>query len=67
MAAKQPAAAQQNATGSSGEVEQLGKQAQQLLSDYERLTAEGKHREAGEKLDQLKQTLDQLNRKRGGL
>jgi uncharacterized membrane protein (UPF0182 family) len=50
----------------STEVDQLLKQAQQLLSDYERLTAEGKHREAGEKLDQLKQTLDQLNRKRAG-
>jgi uncharacterized membrane protein (UPF0182 family) len=66
MASKQPAATQQSATGSSSEIEQLARQAQQLLSDYERLTAEGKHREAGEKLDQLKQTLDQLNRKRGG-
>ena len=66
MGSKQPAATQPNTTGSSGEIEQLAKQAQQLLSDYERLTAEGKHREAGEKLDQLKQTLDQLNRKRGG-
>jgi uncharacterized membrane protein (UPF0182 family) len=66
MASKQPATAQQSAPGSSNEIEQLTRQAQQLLSDYERLTAEGKHREAGEKLDQLKQTLDQLNRKRGG-
>ncbi len=64
-ASKQPAGVQPAVQGSSGEIEQLGKQAQQLLSDYERLTAEGKHREAGEKLDQLKQTLDQLNRKRG--
>ena len=66
MASKQPAAAQPSAQGSSSEIEQLAKQAQQMLSDYERLTAEGKHREAGDKLDQLKQTLDQLNRKRGG-
>jgi len=66
MASKQPAGAQPAAQGSSNEIEQLARQAQQLLSDYERLTAEGKHREAGEKLDQLKQTLDQLNRKRGG-
>jgi uncharacterized membrane protein (UPF0182 family) len=65
LASKQPAGAQPSAQVSSSEIEQLGKQAQQLLSDYERLTAEGKHREAGEKLDQLKQTLDQLNRKRG--
>ena len=48
------------------EIQRLSKQALQLISDYERLTAAGKHREAGEKLDQLKQTLDQLNRKRGG-
>ncbi len=48
------------------DIERLTRQAQQLLSDYERLTAEGKHREAGEKLDQLKQTLAELNRKRGG-
>jgi len=33
------------------------KQAQQLFAEYERLTAEGKHREAGEKLDQLRQLL----------
>ena len=66
MASKQPASTQPAAQGSSNEIEQLTRQAQQLLSDYERLTAEGKHREAGEKLDQLKQTLDQLNRKRGG-
>jgi len=50
----------------SNEVDQLLKQAQQLLSDYERLTAEGKHREAGEKLDQLKQILDRVNRKGAG-
>jgi hypothetical protein len=31
------------------------------------LTAEGKHREAGEKLDQLKQTLAELSRKRSGI
>ena len=66
MGSKQPAGAQPSAQNSSGEIEQLARQAQQLLSDYERLTAEGKHREAGEKLDQLKQALDQLNRKRGG-
>ena len=49
-----------------GEVDRLLKQAAQLLTDYERLTAEGKHREAGDKLDQLKQTLTELNRKRSG-
>jgi len=35
---------------------------EQLISDYERLSAEGKHREAGEKLDQLKQVLAELKR-----
>jgi uncharacterized membrane protein (UPF0182 family) len=49
-----------------GDVERLARQAQQLLADYERLTAEGKHREAGEKLDQLKQAISEMNRKRGG-
>jgi uncharacterized membrane protein (UPF0182 family) len=63
---KQPTPSQPPAQVSSSDSERLTKQAQQLLSDYERLTAEGKHREAGEKLDQLKQTLGELNRKRGG-
>jgi len=31
------------------------------LADYQRLTAEGKLGEAGQKLEQLKRTLDQLN------
>ncbi|HWN99573.1 MAG TPA: UPF0182 family protein [Blastocatellia bacterium] len=65
--ATQPPSA--GAAGSPGppadaESQRLSRQALQLISDYERLTAAGKHREAGEKLDQLKQTLDQLNRKR---
>ncbi|PWT83038.1 MAG: membrane protein [Blastocatellia bacterium] len=34
------------------------------LSDYQRLTAEGKLAEAGRKLEDLKQKLDQLNRNR---
>jgi uncharacterized protein len=50
----------------SGDIEKLARQAQQLILDYERLTAAGKHREAGEKLDQLKQTLNELARKRNG-
>jgi uncharacterized membrane protein (UPF0182 family) len=66
MAAKQAAAGQPPPQTTSSDIDRLTKQAQQLISDYERLTAEGKHREAGEKLDQLKQTLDQLNRKPGG-
>ena len=53
------------AASESPDIERLARQAQQLLSDYERLTAEGKHRDAGDKLDQLKQTLTELARKRG--
>ncbi|HWP42785.1 MAG TPA: UPF0182 family protein, partial [Blastocatellia bacterium] len=53
----------ETATGDFG---QLARQARQLLADYERLTSEGRHREAGEKLDQLKQALSEMNRKSGG-
>ena len=59
-----PPTAQQ--TPLTGEIAKLAGQAQQLILDYERLTAAGKHREAGEKLDQLKQTLNELARKRSG-
>lgn len=45
------------------EAAELARQAASLLSDYERLTAEGKHREAGEKLDRLKQLLSDRIRK----
>jgi len=62
---KQPAASQPSDRGVSSEIDQLAGKALQLISEYERLTASGKHREAGEKLDQLKQTLAELNRKRG--
>jgi uncharacterized membrane protein (UPF0182 family) len=34
------------------------------LADYQRLTAEGKLGEAGQKLEHLKQTLDQLSKQR---
>jgi uncharacterized membrane protein (UPF0182 family) len=39
-------------------VDSFKKQVQQLVSDYERLTAQGKHKEAGEKLDQLKRLVE---------
>ncbi|HJQ22422.1 MAG TPA: UPF0182 family protein [Blastocatellia bacterium] len=70
--AAQPAAPPQQAAKPAapatpaGDEARLIQQAAQLLADYERLTAEGKHREAGEKLDQLKQTLGELKRLRGG-
>jgi hypothetical protein len=34
------------------------------FADYQRLTAEGKLGEAGQKLDELKRVLDQLNAKK---
>lgn len=48
------------------DLSQLADRAQQLISEYEKLTSQGRHREAGEKLDQLKQTLAEMNRRRGG-
>jgi uncharacterized membrane protein (UPF0182 family) len=47
------------------ETSRLTRQAQQLLSDYGRLAAQGRYQEAGQKLDQLKQTLDELAKKGG--
>ena len=63
---QQETASQQSPQAPLNEIDRLLKQAAQLLTEYERLTAEGKHREAGDKLDQLKQTLTELNRKRSG-
>jgi uncharacterized membrane protein (UPF0182 family) len=48
------------------EMTRLIQQAGQLMTEYERLSSQGRHREAGEKLDQLKQTLAELQRLRGG-
>jgi uncharacterized protein len=62
----QPGASKPVAAAAAGDIERLARQAQQLLSDYERLSAAGKHREAGEKLDQLKQTISEMNRKQSG-
>jgi uncharacterized membrane protein (UPF0182 family) len=47
------------------ETARLTRQAQQLLSDYGRLASQGRYQEAGQKLDQLKQTLDELAKKGG--
>ena len=41
-------------------IDGLIKQASQAFADYQRLTAEGRLSEAGQKLDELKRTLDQL-------
>ena len=48
------------ASASSAEIQKLIAEAAQSLADYQRLTAEGKLGEAGQKLEQLKRTLDEL-------
>jgi uncharacterized membrane protein (UPF0182 family) len=50
-------AAPQAATDQNGLIAEAGKD----FADYQRLTAEGKLGDAGQKLDQLKRVLDQLN------
>ena len=49
---------------SSAEVQQLIGEAARDLADYQRLTAEGKLGEAGQKLEQLKRALDELSKRR---
>jgi len=49
---------------SSTEVQQLIGEAARDLADYQRLTAEGKLGEAGQKLEQLKRALDELSKRR---
>jgi uncharacterized membrane protein (UPF0182 family) len=49
---------------SDADVDRLIAEAGRNLGDYQRLTAEGKLGEAGQKLDQLKKALDELNRRR---
>ena len=49
---------------SSTEVQQLIAEAARDLADYQRLTAEGKLGEAGQKLEQLKRALDELSKRR---
>jgi uncharacterized membrane protein (UPF0182 family) len=49
---------------SSTEIQQLIAEAARNLADYQRLTAEGKLGEAGQKLEQLKRALDELSKRR---
>jgi len=51
-------------TTTAPEVQQLIDEAAKALADYQRLTAEGKLGEAGQKLEQLKRTLDELSKRR---
>lgn len=57
----QPTPAAPNPAKPSGDLNALIKEAAADLADYQRLTAAGKLAEAGQKLEQLKNVLDQLN------
>jgi uncharacterized membrane protein (UPF0182 family) len=57
----QQAPASATPSGAAAERNALISQAAKDLSDYQRLTAEGKLGEAGQKLEHLKRTLEQLN------
>ena len=52
------------AAPASGDINALISAAAKDFADYQRLTAEGKLGEAGQKLEGLKQTLEELNRRR---
>jgi hypothetical protein len=60
-AAPQAASAAQAAPQVATDINGLIAEASKDFDDYQRLTAEGKLGEAGQKLDQLKRVLDQLN------
>jgi uncharacterized membrane protein (UPF0182 family) len=51
-------------TGAGAEIQTLIAEAAKDLADYQRLTAEGKLGEAGQKLEQLKRALDELSKRR---
>jgi uncharacterized membrane protein (UPF0182 family) len=62
----QPGGGQQNATspaGGASDPDSLIAEAAHDLAEYQRLTAEGKLGEAGQRLEALKQKLDRLNRR----
>ena len=63
-AAPSPAPAPGTAAEAPPDTNALIAQAARDLADYQRLTAEGKLAEAGQKLEHLKQTLETLNRRR---
>jgi len=57
----QPAATSANASGAAEDLNALIAEAGRDLADYQRLTAEGKLGEAGQKLEALKRAIDSLN------
>jgi len=59
-----PAAAAPAATAPATDLNGLISEAARDLADYQRLTSEGKLGEAGQKLEHLKRTLDELNKRR---
>jgi uncharacterized membrane protein (UPF0182 family) len=59
-----PRAPNAQAPGASADLTGLIRDAARDLADYQRLTAEGKLGEAGQRLESLKQKLDQLQRER---
>jgi uncharacterized membrane protein (UPF0182 family) len=63
-AAPSPAAATAAAAAPAPDQQALIAEAAADLADYQRLTAEGKLGEAGQKLEALKRVLEQLNRQR---
>ncbi len=60
-AAVEPARAATSSATSAGDLNALIAEAAKDLADYQRLTAEGKLGEAGQKLEELKRALDKLN------
>jgi uncharacterized protein len=56
----EPAKTGEKQTAAASSVDDLIKKASQAFADYQRLTSEGKLAEAGQKLDELKQALNQL-------
>jgi uncharacterized protein len=60
-AAVEPTRTATSSATSAGDLNALIAEAAKSLADYQRLTAEGKLGEAGQKLEELKRTLDKLN------
>jgi hypothetical protein len=58
-----PSAPNASAPAAATDVKSLAAQAGRDFSDYQRLTSEGKLSEAGQKLDDLKRTIEELNSK----
>ena len=60
--ASTPAPAAPSSTTQAPALPQLIERANRAVADYQRLTSEGKLGEAGQKLEELKRTLEEMNR-----